>query len=102
MKKAKKRRRTCFLSTLRYQCDGNETCLIENSFSQFTSSGKNQKVDHHKALNGTNFSNLFKFQLLPHFIEPSIIIVDNAVCHDCLPEKYCNISGMKSVDVLRS
>jgi hypothetical protein len=43
--------------------------------------------DYHISMYGDNYKHWMLTQLLPNLEEPSLIAVDNAVCHTVLPEK---------------
>ena len=101
IRKPNKGKRICFLSAIKYQCGSHRSGLVENSVWYFVpSAAKNQVGDYHKALNGSNFLTWFKNKLLPNLSRPSMIILDNAAYHKCLPEEFQNISKLRKADIL--
>ncbi len=85
MRKPSKGRRICFICAIRYKCGENNSCMVPNSFWNFIPGGKQQKGDYHESFNGKNYYNWFQSQLLRNLVQPSVIIMDNAAIHKCLP-----------------
>ena len=67
----------------------------------FTVVKENHKGDYHKVFNRTNYVQWFKEKLLPNLIESSIIILDNAKYHKCLPADVPDVSKLRNTEVLR-
>ena len=98
-----KGRRFCFAAAIQGPStkDDEPGKLVPNSFWCFCPNASEQKKkDYHKAFNGANFSNWFRFQLLPNLTEPSLIIMDNASYHKTPPEGTPAPQKMKKQEVV--
>lgn len=84
-----KGRRYCFVAAM------TEQQFLRNSVWIFES--KKTGKDYHSVFNGQNFMNWVKTQLLPNIPPSSVIILDNAKYHKCLPSTIPKLSAKKHI-----